>query len=171
MRGYAITIHLDLIHHKGFLNHPTLHISIKTERNRLIYFILFHFKKENNRIDWVGQLLHDRIDWISLFVKMIDWVDRYSWFSRLNGFTLVMVGSIYSLLFGVSQSSVLKTVLWTIMVYFYKLWLGWGVFSLALIPHLFISIECKWLQISITVDCRPTVLQLYSIDQDRLHNG
>ena len=39
-------------------------------------------------------------------------------------------------MFGVSQGSVLKTVPWIIMVYFYTLWLEWRVVSLALIPHL-----------------------------------
>ena len=47
------------------------------------------------------------------------WLDR--WFSRLNGLTLVMFGPLYSLLFGVSQGSVLKAVPWPIMIYFYKL--------------------------------------------------
>ena len=32
------------------------------------------------------------------------------WFSRLNGFTLVIFGALYSLLFGVSQCSVLKAI-------------------------------------------------------------
>ena len=32
------------------------------------------------------------------------------WFSRLNGFTLIIFKALYSLLFGVSQSSVLKAV-------------------------------------------------------------
>ena len=63
-----------------------------------------------------------------------------AWFSRLNGFTLVIFGALHSLVFGVSQGSVLKTELWPIMVYFYKLWLGWRVVSLAHIPYLFISI-------------------------------
>ena len=33
-----------------------------------------------------------------------------SWFSRLNGFTVVNFGALYSLLFGVDQGSVLKAV-------------------------------------------------------------
>ena len=45
----------------------------------------------------------------------------------------------YSLLFGVSQGSVLKAVHWPIMVYFYKFLIGWRVVSLALTPHLSIS--------------------------------
>ena len=63
------------------------------------------------------------------------------WFFLLNGFTLVIVGDFYSWLFRVSQGSVLKAVPWPIMVYFYKLLLGWRVVSLALIPHLPISID------------------------------
>ena len=60
-------------------------------------------------------------------------------FSRLNGFTLVILGALYSLLFGESRCSVLKTVIWpSIIVYFFKLWLGWRVVLLALIPHLLI---------------------------------
>ena len=39
----------------------------------------------------------------------------------------------YRPLFGVSRGFVLKTVPWPIMFYFYKLWLGWRVVSLALI--------------------------------------
>ena len=67
-------------------------------------------------------------------------------FSRLNGFTLVIFWALLSLLIGVSKSSVLKTVLWPIMVYFYKLLLGWRVVSLALIPHLPISIfKCEYI--------------------------
>ena len=58
------------------------------------------------------------------------------WFSCLNGFTLVIFWALYCLLFGVSQSSVLKAVPWSIMVYFYKLLIGWRVVSFALIPHL-----------------------------------
>ena len=42
------------------------------------------------------------------------------------------------LLFG---GTVLKTALWLLMVYFYILWLGWRVVSLALIPHLLISMH------------------------------
>ena len=56
------------------------------------------------------------------------------WSSPLNGFTLVILGALNSLLFGVSQGSVLKAV--PIMVYMYKLLLGWSVVSLGLIPHL-----------------------------------
>ena len=47
------------------------------------------------------------------------------WFSRLDGLSHVIFRALYSLLFGVSQGFVLKTVLWPIMVNFYKLWLGW----------------------------------------------
>ena len=61
-------------------------------------------------------------------------------FFRLNGFTLVMFCALYGLLFGVSHVSVLKTVLWPIMVNLNKVWLGWRVISLALISHLLISI-------------------------------
>ena len=43
----------------------------------------------------------------------------------------------------VSQDSALKTVLWHIMVYFYKLCLEWRVVSLALIPNLLIFINYK----------------------------
>ena len=39
------------------------------------------------------------------------------WFSRLNGFNFL--GPLCSLMFGVSQSSVLKAVPWPIMVYFH----------------------------------------------------
>ena len=80
--------------------------------------------------------------------------------SRLNGFTLVIFGALYSLLFGVGLCSLLQVVLWFIMVYtlqivtwvkncligtrtltknmvsFYKLLLGLRVVSLALISHL-----------------------------------
>ena len=49
------------------------------------------------------------------------------------------LGALYSLLFGVSLDSVLKTELKPIMVYFYKLWLGRRVVSLALTQHLLIS--------------------------------
>ena len=44
--------------------------------------------------------------------------------------------ALYTLLFGVSLSSVLKTLPWPIMIYFYNLWRGWSVVSLSLIPHL-----------------------------------
>ena len=50
-------------------------------------------------------------------------------------------GALYSFLFGVSQGSVLKAVHWHIMVYFDKLLFGWRVVSLALTPHLPISIR------------------------------
>ena len=72
---------------------------------------------------------------VSHFLNRLD-----RWFSRSKGFTLVIFGELYSLLFAVSQCSVLKIVLWSIMVYFYKLWLGWREVSLALIPHVLISI-------------------------------
>ena len=52
------------------------------------------------------------------------------WFSRLNDFTLIIFGALYSLLFGVMQGSVLKTVPSPIMIYFYKFWLGWRVVSI-----------------------------------------
>ena len=61
-------------------------------------------------------------------------------FSCLNGFKIVIFGGLYSLLFIVSQGSVLMAILWPIMVYFCKLWHGWKLFSLELIPHLLISI-------------------------------
>ena len=63
------------------------------------------------------------------------------WFSRLNGLTLVIFWVLYNVLIDVSQGSVLKAVPWPIMVYFYKLLLGWRVVSLALIPHLPIYID------------------------------
>ena len=40
--------------------------------------------------------------------------------SLFNGFTLVILGALYSLLFGASLGSVLKTVPWPIIVYFYN---------------------------------------------------
>ena len=73
-------------------------------------------------------------------------VSCVSFFIRLLGFpfdffTLVIFGASYILLFGMSQGSVLKTVLWPIMVHLYKLGLKWKVVSLTLIPHRLISIE------------------------------
>ena len=70
------------------------------------------------------------------FISVSRFLYRLDRLSRLNGFTPVMVGALYSLLFGVNLDSLLKTVPWPIMVYFYKLWLGWRVASLELIPHL-----------------------------------
>ena len=75
------------------------------------------------------------------FINEVYILDR--WFTRLNGFTLVTD----SLLFGVSQGSVLKAVPWPMMIYFYILLFGWRVVSLALIPHLPISISF-WKQIA-----------------------
>ena len=72
------------------------------------------------------------------------------------GFTLVIFCDYYSLLFGVSQGSVLKTVVLPIMVYFKKiLSIGLRVVSLALIPHLLISIHVLWYSIfeRITASC------------------
>ena len=51
------------------------------------------------------KLLYNRQD-ITRFLYRLD-----RWFSSLNGFTLVILGALYSLLFGVSQGSVLVTVL------------------------------------------------------------
>ena len=56
-------------------------------------------------------------------------------FSCFNGFSLVIFGALYSLLFGVSQGFMLKAIPWPIMVFFYILLFGWRVVSLALIPH------------------------------------
>ena len=46
--------------------------------------------------------------------------------------------ALYSLLFCMSQGSLWKTILWPIMVFYYKLLLRWRVVSLTLIPHLLI---------------------------------
>ena len=64
-------------------------------------------------------------------------VFSFEWFYTSNFWAL------YSLLFGMSQDSVLKPLPWPIMVYFYKLLFGWRVVSLALIPHLPISFCSK----------------------------
>ena len=45
------------------------------------------------------------------------------WSEQMNGFTLVIFRALYSLLFGVSQGSVLKAVPWPIMVYFINCYL------------------------------------------------
>ena len=63
----------------------------------------------------------------------------YSGFSFLNDFTLVILRAQVAVL-SVNQGSMLKAVLWSIMVYFYKLWLGWRDISLALKPHLLVFI-------------------------------
>ena len=49
---------------------------------------------------------------VSSFLNILD-----LWFSRINGITLVICRVCYSLLFGVNQDSVLKNVLWTIIIY------------------------------------------------------
>ena len=83
-------------------------------------------------------------------------------FSILNGFILVIFWALYNLLFGVSQGTVLKTVLWPIMVYFYKLLLGWRVFSFALIPHLVISM-LNLLSWSFYIECRKSHIDFYTL--------
>ena len=59
----------------------------------------------------------------SFFIYIRPLVFPFEWFYTSN---------FYRLLFGISQGSVLKTILWPLMVHFYKLWLGWRVVSLAL---------------------------------------
>ena len=76
--------------------------------------------------------------YVFLVSRFLYRLDR--WFSRLNGFTrLVIIRALYSLLFGVNRASVLEAEHWPIMVYFYKLLFEWRVVSLVLIPHLPIS--------------------------------
>ena len=72
----------------------------------------------------------------SFFLFYIDWTVGFSfeWFFTCH------FGALYSLLFGVSQGSVLKAVPWPIIVYFCKLLFGWRVVWLALITHLYIPI-------------------------------
>ena len=67
---------------------------------------------------------------VSSFLYRLD-----HWFSTMNEwfYTRQFLGPfIISLLFDVSQGSLLKTVLWPIMVYFYKLRLEWRVVLFAL---------------------------------------
>ena len=49
----------------------------------------------------------------------------HRWFSTFVYYYTSNFLALYSLMFWVSQSSVLKTVIWPKMVYFYKLRLGW----------------------------------------------
>ena len=53
-------------------------------------------------------------------------------------------GVLYSLLFGVSQGSVVKAVPWPLMVYFNEWLLEWRVVSFALMPHLPISMITRF---------------------------
>ena len=55
---------------------------------------------------------------------------------------VVVFGALHILLFGVSQGSVLMTVLWSLMVYLFKLWLGWwfGFLIGTYITSLFLSL-------------------------------
>ena len=88
----------------------------------------------------------------------------HCWFSRLNGFTLVICRALYSLLCGVNQGSVLKAVLWRIKVLFYKFRLELRVVSLALIPLLIsilISMETSRSRQNTTNLLRKT-LQIFS---------
>ena len=71
----------------------------------------------------------------SFFIYIRPLIFPFEWFLHM------FFEALCSLLFGVSQGSVLKTVFWPKIVYFYKLLLGWErVDSLALIPHLPIHI-------------------------------
>ena len=77
-------------------------------------------------------MVHKRFHFSFLY-KLDRWVSIF--------FTLVIFfrSVIALILFGLSKGFVLKTVLWPIMIYYYKLWLGCRVVSLALIPHLLID--------------------------------
>ena len=60
--------------------------------------------------------------------------------------------------FGVSQGSMLKTILWPIMFYFYKLLFGWRVVSLALISHLPIISNHKPIAVQCNLwECNPSI--------------
>ena len=99
-------------------------------------------QSQEPNIQWLSfvYVFNKTLVFLVFFYRFIN-LDK--WFSSLNNVEWLYTSyflALYSLLFSVSQGSVLKTVLWPIMVYFYKLWLGWRGISLALIPHLLISI-------------------------------
>ena len=83
------------------------------------------------------------------------------WFSRLNGYTLVIVWALYSLLFGVSTGFLLKAVPWPIICYFYKWLLGWRVVPMALMPYLPISIDTSTSMSSLLSFTQISSLELY----------
>ena len=87
------------------------------------------------------------------------------YFSCLNSFSLVIFWSLYSLLFGVCKGSVLKVVLWSIMVFFTSCDLDEELSNwLALIPHLLI-----YLYTSMTLHQKSTLKTVSSFYNDFIY--
>ena len=130
----------------GLYNDSQLHIWQGSSDLDLIWYLikstslLMRWKYCDIVFKWKLSLNYFVQYWLSSIILVV--FSDFRWFSLLNGlngFTLVIFGALYSLLFSVSQSSVLKAVPWPIMIYFYKVLLAWRVVSLALLPHLPIS--------------------------------